>query len=188
MFIQTEETPNPATLKFIPGRTVMETGTADFPDAKSAWRSPLAQKLFTLPGVRSVFLGSDFIAVTKHEEANWLTLKPFILTSIMEYFLTHTTAQVTPAEPTGSSSETGEIGEEDAITQEIKELLETRIRPAVAQDGGDIIFDRFENGIVYVRLQGACSGCPSSLMTLKTGIENMLRYYIPEVQEVQAVD
>jgi Fe-S cluster biogenesis protein NfuA len=182
MFIQTEETPNPETLKFLPGRTVMKNGTADFPNRESAWRSMLTKKLFEFAGVQSVFLGADFISITKSDEANWLTLKPSLLTTIMEYFLTHDAVDLDTVESQPSSGQ-----EDNEIIQEIKELLETRIRPAVAQDGGDIVFERFEDGIVYVQLQGACSGCPSSSATLKAGIENMLRHYIPEVEEVRAI-
>ena len=180
MFIQTEETPNPATLKFVPGRTVMVSGTFDFPNADQAWRSPLTEKLFNVAGIQSIFLGADFISVSKTDDANWMVLKPTVLTTIMEYFLTHDAIDI-------KAEQTAPNPDEDDITREIKDLLETRIRPAVAQDGGDIIFDRFADGIVYVKLQGACSSCPSSQATLKSGIENMLRHYIPEVEEVRAI-
>ncbi|MDA8230418.1 MAG: NifU family protein [Magnetospirillum sp.] len=180
MFIQTEPTPNPATLKFLPGRDVMGSGTADFPDAAKAARSPLATRLFQVPGVASVFLGSDFITVGKAADADWSVLKPLVLAAIMEHF-----AANQPVVTSGDHS--ADAGEDSAVVAQIKELLDTRVRPAVAQDGGDIIFRGFEDGIVYLHLQGACSGCPSSTATLKHGIENMLRYYVPEVVAVQAV-
>jgi Fe-S cluster biogenesis protein NfuA len=182
MFIQTELTPNPATLKFLPGRVVMESGTANFTDAAAAAaRSPLAERLFAQPGVTGVFLGNDFVTVTKDEESDWYQLKPAILGALMEH-LTSGQAVVHVASGEAESAE-----EEDEIVVQIKELLETRVRPAVAQDGGDIIFHDFADGVVYLHMQGSCSGCPSSTATLKSGIENMLRHYIPEVQEVRAV-
>ena len=181
MFIQTEPTPNPATLKFLPGRVVMAQGTANFPDRDSAARSPLAMRLFGLPGISGVFLGTDFITVSKDEESDWYELKPSVLGAIMDHF--------TAGQPVILGEATGETGEDegDEVVQQIKELLETRVRPAVAQDGGDIIFHRFEDGVVYLHMQGSCSGCPSSTATLKAGIENMLRHYVPEVVEVRAV-
>lgn len=185
MFIQTETTPNPATLKFLPGCTVMETGTANFTAKDDAGRSPLAVALFDVDGVTGVFLGSDFVTVTKAEDKDWDTLKPRLLGGIMEHFtkgIAVITAEAAGAADAGDNAE----ADGDVVTQ-IKELLETRVRPAVAQDGGDIIFHGFEEGIVYLQMQGACSGCPSSTATLKHGIENMLRYYIPEIKEVQAV-
>ncbi len=183
MFIQTEETPNPATLKFLPGRTVMETGTADFPAAEAAKRSPLAEHLFGLAGVTGVFLGSDFITVTKNGDRDWYLMKPAILGVIMEHYTAGRPVLIDDAGPPGDA-----VAEEDSeVVVQIKELLDTRVRPAVAQDGGDIIFQSFEEGVVYLHLQGACSGCPSSTATLKMGIENMLRHYIPEVVEVCAV-
>ncbi len=181
MFIQTEATPNPATLKFLPGRVVMEQGTANFPDAASVGRSPLAERLFALPGVTGVFLGSDFITVSKDDAADWYQLKPSVLGAIMEHF----TAGLPVVLGTPEAVEEAEEGDE--VVQQIKELLETRVRPAVAQDGGDIIFHRYEDGIVYLHMQGSCSGCPSSTATLKAGIENMLRHYVPEVVEVRAI-
>jgi len=181
MFIQTEQTPNPATLKFLPGQTVMAEGTADFPHAAAAGRSPLARRLFEIDGVCGVFLGADFIAITKNEKEDWQTLKPMILAAIMDHF----GAGLPVIEP-GATDAAG-AGEDDEIVVQIKELLDTRVRPAVAQDGGDIIFHGFENGVVYLHMQGACSGCPSSTATLKYGIENLLRHYIPEVSEVRAV-
>ena len=181
MFIQTEETPNPATLKFLPGRAVMESGTANFPTAETAARSPLAESLFDLEGVTGVFLGLDFVTVTKGPDREWHLMKPAILGVIMEHF----TANRPVIVDTAAGAAAG--GEDSEIVTQIKDLLETRVRPAVAQDGGDIIFERFEDGVVYLHLQGSCSGCPSSTATLKAGIENMLRHYVPEVVEVRAV-
>jgi Fe-S cluster biogenesis protein NfuA len=181
MFIQTEGTPNPATLKFLPGRVVMRKGTADFSSAAAAAeRSPLAQRLFEVEGVTGVFLGMDFITVSKADAADWAVLKPQILAAIMEHFSANL-----PVVDEAAEDAAGE-GDSELVAQ-IRELIETRVRPAVAQDGGDIIFRSFEDGVVYVSLQGACSGCPSSTATLKHGIENMLRYYVPEVQSVQQV-
>jgi Fe-S cluster biogenesis protein NfuA len=181
MFIQTEPTPNPATLKFLPGRAVMDSGTANFTEAAAAKNSPLAERLFTLEGVTGVYLGADFITVSKTAELDWLKLKPVVLAAIMDHF--------TSGRPVMSVAVAAESGEEedDEVVAQIKELLETRVRPAVAQDGGDIIFHSFEDGVVYLHMQGSCSGCPSSTATLKAGIENMLRHYIPEVQEVRPV-
>ncbi|NBB82973.1 MAG: NifU family protein [Alphaproteobacteria bacterium] len=183
MFIQTEQTPNPATLKFLPGREVLETGTANFTAPEEAGRSPLAERLFEIEGVTGVFFGSDFITITKGEDRDWYLLKPSILGVIMEHFTSGRPVVTGPA-----ADEAGADGaEDDELVSQIKELLDTRVRPAVAQDGGDIIFQGFEDGIVYLHLMGACSGCPSSTMTLKAGIENMMRHYIPEVVEVRAV-
>ena len=184
MFIQTETTPNPATLKFIPGCDVMPKGTANFTGPEDAARSPLALRVFEIDGVTGVFLGSDFITVTKMAARDWDVMKPMILSAIMEHFTSGDAAvsESATAPADGDGSPDGDI---DA---QIKELLETRVRPAVAQDGGDITFESFEDGIVYLRMQGACSGCPSSTMTLKHGIENMLKYYVPEVLEVRSVE
>ena len=183
MFIQTEQTPNPATLKFLPGCTVMEAGTANFPERGAAARSPLAERLFELPEVAGVFLAADFITVTKHGDSEWHQLKPAVLAAIMEHFTAGRPVIVGEANiDAGSAAE-----EDDEVVSQIKELLETRVRPAVAMDGGDIIFEDYEDGIVYLHMQGSCSGCPSSTATLKAGIENMLRHYIPEVVEVRAV-
>jgi len=183
MFIQTEQTPNPATLKFLPGRDVMGSGTADFATAEAAKRSPLAEHLFTVEGVTGVFLGCDFITVTKAGDKDWHLLKPAILGAIMEHF---TSGRPIVAAPAAASE--GAAGEEDSeVVAQIKDLIETRVRPAVAQDGGDIILQGFEDGIVFLHLQGSCSGCPSSTATLKAGIENMLKHYVPEVVEVRAV-
>ena len=182
MFIQTEQTPNPATLKFLPGREVMPAGTADFPTAESAARSPLAERLFGIEGVNGVFFGSDFITVTKAAERDWHLMKPAILGAIMEHF---TAGKPIVLETAPQAA--GEAAVDSEIVAQIKELIDTRVRPAVAQDGGDIVFDSFEDGIVFLHMQGSCSGCPSSTATLKAGIENMLRHYIPEVMEVRAV-
>ncbi len=179
MFIQTEGTPNPSTLKFIPGCDVMgRAGTANFTTAEMAARSPLAVRLFETDGVEGVFLGGDFITVTKADDRQWETMKPMILGAIMEHF-TDGKAVIEGAQDDDDDANDG------SIEAQIKELLDTRVRPAVAQDGGDIIFQSFESGIVYLRMQGACSGCPSSSMTLKSGVENMLKHYIPEVLEVR---
>ena len=186
MFIQTENTPNPATLKFLPGRNVMGEGAvADFPSAETAGRSPLAKALFATPEVSRVFFGSDFISVTK-KDGEWQHLKPAILGTIMEHFTSGAPLIVGGAEETDEAS----YGEGDPeVIEQIKELIETRVRPAVAQDGGDIIFKGFDGstGIVSLHLQGSCAGCPSSTMTLKNGIENMLRHYVPEVTAVESV-
>jgi Fe-S cluster biogenesis protein NfuA len=183
MFIQTEQTPNPATLKFLPGCAVAPTGTAHFADVAAARRSPLAERLFALPGVTGVFLGADFVTVSKAEDGDWYQLKPAILAAIMEHF---TTGRPVFLWADGDDA-AGAEAEDDEIVSQIKELLETRVRPAVAQDGGDIIFHDYQDGVVYLHMQGSCSGCPSSTATLKAGIENMLRYYVPEVVEVRAV-
>ena len=185
MFIQTEQTPNPATLKFLPGRPVMTSGTANFTTEKAARISPLAERIFTLPDVTGVFLGTDFITVSKAGDGDWYQLKPAILAVIMEHFTAGRPVLVADAMESAAAGTSKE--EEDEVIAQIKELLETRVRPAVAQDGGDIIFHDFEDGVVYLHMQGSCSGCPSSTATLKAGIENMLRHYIPEVVEVCAV-
>lgn len=182
MFIQTEQTPNPATLKFLPGRDVMGTGTADFPTAETARRSPLAERLFGIEGVAGIFFGSDFITVTKTADKDWHLMKPAILGAIMEHFTAGKPIIVDTPAPSAA-----EGADEDEVVTQIKELIDTRVRPAVAQDGGDIVFDSFTDGVVYLHMQGSCSGCPSSTATLKSGIENMLKHYIPEVQEVRAV-
>ncbi|MEL6337614.1 MAG: NifU family protein [Pseudomonadota bacterium] len=184
MFIQTEATPNPQTLKFLPGRAVMQAGTADFPSAEGAGASPLAERLFGVEGVVGVFLGADFVTVTKGADVDWLHIKPALLGAIMEHFQSGAPVVTGEASTAGHAEHTGPDGE---IVTQIKELLDTRVRPAVAQDGGDITFHGFEQGVVYLHMQGACAGCPSSTLTLKHGIENLLRHYIPEVTEVRPV-
>jgi len=181
MFIQTEDTPNPLTIKFLPGKEVMKTGTADFKNNELAVNSPLALRLFEVDGVGGVFLGSDFISVTKKQEEEWFSLKPSILGKIMEHYASGEDA----LKLNKNEKLVPEVEDSDTV-QQIKQLLETRVRPAVAMDGGDIQFESFEDGIVTLLMKGACSGCPSSTATLKMGIENMLRHYIPEVQEVRA--
>lgn len=186
MFIQTETTPNPATLKFLPGLDVLGTGTADFTSEEAAQVSPLAGRIFRVAGVRGVFLGSDFVTVTKEEATDWAHARPAIMGAIMEHFQSGQPV-LTGAASSGHTTGGAEDGEDGAIIAQIKELLDTRVRPAVAQDGGDITFHGFERGVVYLHMQGACAGCPSSTYTLKMGIENLLRHYIPEVSEVRAV-
>ena len=184
MFIQTESTPNPATLKFLPGQAVLEMGTADFPSLESAAKSPLASRVFATGQVTGVFLGTDFITVTKAEAADWQHIKPAILGAIMEHFQSGAPVMQGSVDVTGHAEHSGE---DEAIVTQIKELLDTRVRPAVAQDGGDITFHGFDRGVVYLHMQGACAGCPSSTLTLKMGIENLLRHYIPEVTEVRPI-
>jgi Fe-S cluster biogenesis protein NfuA len=184
MFIQTESTPNPATLKFLPGQTVLSTGTADFPGLDAAQASPLARRIFAAGGVTGVFLGPDFVTVTKDGDTEWAHVKPAILGAIMEHFQSGLPAIEGEA---GSVEHAAHDGPDGEIVTQIKELLDTRVRPAVAQDGGDITFHGFDRGVVYLHMQGACAGCPSSTMTLKMGIENLLRHYIPEVVEVRPV-
>jgi Fe-S cluster biogenesis protein NfuA len=184
MFIQTETTPNPASLKFLPGRIVLGTGTAEFRDAEEAVRSPLAERLFAVDGVSGVFLGGEFITVTK-AEGEWQHLKPAVLGAIMEHFLSGMPV-LREAPKAGGEGEF--YAEEDAeIVATIKELIETRVRPAVAQDGGDITFQGFRDGVVYLNMRGSCAGCPSSTATLKHGIQNLLRHFVPEVEEIREV-
>lgn len=192
MFIQTEATPNPATLKFLPGKVVLEDGTADFRDAASAGdASPLAGKIFAVPGVSGVFFGYDFVTVTKTDAPEWQHLKPAILGAIMEHFMSGAPvmANVTEVADNAQRETEGEFFDsaDTEIVDTIKELLETRVRPAVAQDGGDITFRGFENGTVFLHMKGACSGCPSSTATLKHGIQNLLKHFVPEVQQVEAI-
>lgn len=183
MFIQTESTPNPATLKFLPGQPVLSAGTADFPSPDTAGKSPLATRIFAVDGAVGVFFGTDFITVTKADDVAWEHIKPAILGAIMEHF--QSGQPVLDGESgSGHAEHTGPDAE---IVAQIKDLLDTRVRPAVAQDGGDITFHGFDRGIVYLHMQGACAGCPSSTLTLKHGIENLLRHYIPEVVEVRPV-
>ena len=183
MFIQTEATPNPATLKFLPGRPVLENGTLDLRDPEQAAQSPLAERLFGISGISGVFFGSDFIAVTK-SGSEWQQLKPMILGAIMEHFMS---GEPLLAQGSAEPSDGGEFFETvDAETvATIKDLLETRVRPAVANDGGDITFRGFKDGVVYLNMKGACSGCPSSTATLKHGIQNLLKHFVPDVVEVR---
>ncbi len=183
MFIQTEETPNPAALKFLPGRDVLAAGVADFPSRDEAARSPLARLLFEIDGVQGVFLGSDFITVTKAGDKSWQVLKPMVLGAVMDHF----TAGAPVMEEAEGAAATEDAGEDSEVVSQIKELIETRVRPGVAQDGGDIVYRGFKNGTVYLQMRGSCAGCPSSTATLKMGIENILRHYVPEVQQVEAI-
>ena len=187
MFIQTEQTPNPATLKFLPGRVVMKEGTAFFQKIEEASNSPFASRLLNLDGVEGVFFGSDFITITKSNEITWEIIKPIVLGSIMEHYNNDEETIISDQNNQGKESLQSKNNDSDIVKQ-IKELLDTRVRPAVAMDGGDIIYQSFKDGIVYLQMQGACSGCPSSTATLKMGIENMLKHYVPEVQEVRPID
>lgn len=182
MFIQTEDTPNPATMKFLPGRLVAEN-PVEMKNADEAAVSPLAETLFRIDGVEGVFLGRDFISVTKADGAEWQALRPDILSAIMDHFAQG--LSVLREEETSSPLQSPH--EEGDVVAQIRELLDKRIRPAVAQDGGDVAFEGFEDGVVFLRLKGACAGCPSATATLKFGIEQMLRHFIPEVQEVRQV-
>ena len=182
MFIQTEDTPNPATLKFIPGVDVLPGSSAEFSSTEEAKTSPLASRLLRIDGVDSVFLSGDFVSITKAEQMEWFALKPSVLAGIMEHFASGLPV-MEAAQITDSDS-----GDDNETVQQIKHLLDTRVRPAVAMDGGDITFHSFEDGVVTLQMRGACQGCPSSTATLKMGIENMLRHYIPEVREVRAAE
>ncbi len=187
MFIQTEATPNPATLKFLPGQVVLDQGTADFRNVEEVdGQSPLAESLFALPGITGVFFGYDFVTVSKDDATDWQHLKPAILGAIMEHFMSGA-----PVMAGAQGNETaGEEFFDEAdgeIVATIKELLDTRVRPAVAQDGGDITFRGFRDGTVFLHMKGACAGCPSSTATLKHGIQNLLRHFVPEVEQVEQV-
>jgi Fe-S cluster biogenesis protein NfuA len=187
MFIQTEATPNPATLKFIPGRTVLDSGTMEFVDRAAAMRSPLAERLFAVPGVTSVFYGADFVTVTK-DNSDWQHLKPAILGAIMEHYMSGAPllADGSAATDQATDEQSEFFDETDAETVEvIKDLIETRVRPAVANDGGDITFRGFKDGIVYLNMKGSCAGCPSSTATLQHGIQNLLKHFVPDVVEVR---
>jgi Fe-S cluster biogenesis protein NfuA len=186
MFIQTEATPNPATLKFLPGKPVLPGSTRDYRDVEAAAESPLAQKLFSVTGVSGVFLGQDFITVTK-AQAEWQHLKPAILGLIMEHYLSGAPVLVNAEQKQAGLSEEDFDEADGEIVATIKQLLDTRVRPAVAQDGGDITFHGFKEGVVFLNMKGSCAGCPSSTATLKHGIENLLRHFVPEVSEVRAV-
>ena len=189
MFIQTEATPNPATLKFIPGRAVLGSGTMEFTSREAAARSPLAEKLFGVPGVTSVFYGSDFVTVTK-DDSDWQHLKPAILGAIMEHYMSGAPllADGSVASDAAAEEQDEFFNEADAETvATIKDLIETRVRPAVAGDGGDITFRGFKDGVVYLNMKGSCSGCPSSTATLQHGIQNLLKHFVPDVVEVRPV-
>jgi Fe-S cluster biogenesis protein NfuA len=178
MFIQTETTPNPNTLKFLPGQDVLGTGAVEFTEAANAANSPLATSLFAIDGVAGVFLGGDFVTISKSDSTDWSTVKTQVLAAIMDHYASGKPVLLQAAEADAEDS--------DPIIVKIKELLDTRVRPSVAQDGGDITFDRFEDGVVYLHMKGSCAGCPSSTATLKNGVENMLKYYIPEIQRVES--
>jgi len=183
MDIQTEFTPNPSSLKFLPGKIVMEKGTADFRNVEEAKRSPFALNLFKNDGVEGVFFGSDFISITKSDNLEWQMLKPSISETIIEFYKSGDAIMLQEEEDKTGTSNT----EDNEAVIKIKEIIDTKVRPAVARDGGDITFQSFDNGIVYLHMLGSCSGCPSSTATLKAGIENMLKHYIPEVREVRPV-
>jgi Fe-S cluster biogenesis protein NfuA len=185
MFIQTEQTPNPASLKFLPGCEVMLQGTADFRADDDATASPLAIRLFQVAGVSGVFLGGDFITVTKNDDMAWPALKPLVLGVIMDHFVTG--QPVMRAEMATRVATSSHAADDTDAVRQIKDILDTRVRPMVAQDGGDIVYHSFEDGVVYLQMRGACAGCPSSTLTLKSGIENLLRHFVPEVNEVRAV-
>jgi Fe-S cluster biogenesis protein NfuA len=190
MLIRTEQTPNPATRKFLPGQTVMEAGTRDFPNPESAAASPLAEALFAGGMVEGVFYGRDFVSVTAEPGVSWTDLEPLVLETLLDHFVTGAPlfAPGTAAGIHISDAELFEENPEDAdIIDQIKDLIETRVRPAVAQDGGDIVYRGYKDGRLYLAMQGACSGCPSSTITLKRGIESLIRHYVPEVESVEAV-
>ena len=190
MLIETEPTPNPATLKFIPGRTVMEAGTRDFATPEEAEASPLAEALFNLGDVTGVFFGRDFISVTAGPGVEWRDLKPDVLGILLDHFSANMPLFRAPSAGFSVPAPDEDFGDDPAdadIVAQIKELIDTRVRPAVANDGGDIVYRGFQQGKVYLQMQGACSGCPSSSATLKNGIEQLLKHYVPEVTEVRAV-
>ena len=188
MFIETEPTPNPATLKFLPGREVMSEGTLDIRDPEAAARSPLANAIFSIDGVSGVFFGADFVSVTK-AGGDWPQLKPAILGAIMEHFTSGATLLETGASalPRGGDDEEFFDADDEETVETIKDLIETRVRPAVAGDGGDITFKGYRDGIVYLKMKGACAGCPSSTATLKSGIQNLLKHFVPEVHAVEQI-
>ncbi len=186
MFIQTEITPNPMTLKFIPGRVVMEKGTAFFQSKEKALNSPFAKRLFKVEGVEGVFFGADFITITKNQKYEWDLIKPMILGAITNHYSSNDSV-IDDKENKKNNDSEDQNNLDSEIVKQIRELIETRVRPAVAMDGGDIVFENYENGIVYLHMQGSCAGCPSSMATLKNGIENMLKHYVPEVTEVRPI-
>jgi len=189
MFIQTESTPNPQTLKFVPGRQVLGAGSRDYADAAAASHAPLAQAIFAVEGVERVYLGSDFLTVTKAEAIAWPHLKPYVLAAIMDHFTANRPVVEGAEEDGGDEADIAYEGEAADIVKEIKEIIEARVRPAVARDGGDITFHSWDHaeGVVRLNMRGACAGCPSSTLTLKQGIENMLHHYVPEVTRVEQV-
>lgn len=184
MYIETERTPNPETLKFLPGKTLLESGSVNYGDSESAEGSPLALELFRIEDVRGVFVGYDFVSVTKDPVSDWEVIKPIILSSLMQFISSGREAVEAFGEDKGPV-----INEEDTdIVAQINSIIDEKVRPAIAGDGGDIVLKGFEKGVVYMQLQGACAGCPSSTITLKHGIENLLKYYVPEVLEVRSVE
>ncbi|XP_037536447.1 NFU1 iron-sulfur cluster scaffold homolog, mitochondrial isoform X1 [Nematolebias whitei] len=185
MFVQTQDTPNPNSLKFLPGRTVLQEGTMNFASARDAYCSPLARQLFRIDGVKSVFLGPDFITITRtNENMEWRVIKPDVYATIMDFF---TSGLPVVSEDSKPSADTAPSEDDDEVVAMIKELLDTRIRPTVQEDGGDIVYRGFDDGVVKLKLQGSCTSCPSSVVTLKNGIQNMLQFYIPEVESVEEV-
>jgi len=186
MFIQTEATPNPATLKFLPGRAVLEAGTLDMPTRETAAKSPLAARLFDIPNIGGVFFGSDFISVTK-TDGEWQQIKPAILGAIMEHYLSGAPLVAADAEQAVAGADEFFDANDAETVAIIKDLIETRVRPAVAGDGGDITFKGYKEGIVFLQMKGACSGCPSSTATLQHGIQNLLKHFVPEVVEIRPV-
>jgi Fe-S cluster biogenesis protein NfuA len=184
MFIQTEATPNPATMKFLPGRPVLETGTLDMPSKEEARQSPLAELLFDIPNVAGVFFGSDFISITK-SGGDWPQIKPAILGAIMEHFMNGAPLLANGTEPAPATADEFFDAKDADTVATIKDLIETRVRPAVAGDGGDITFKGYKEGVVYLTMKGACSGCPSSTATLQHGIQNLLQHFVPDVVEVR---
>jgi Fe-S cluster biogenesis protein NfuA len=188
MFIQTERTPNPATLKFLPGQDVMVSGTANFPDADAAVQSPLASALFNIDDVTGVFFGQDFVTVTKSESAtDWQELKPQVMAAMMRHFTSGAPVMTETVASLSTGGETHYDPQDQDIVDQIQAILEEKVRPAVARDGGDIVFHGFREGVVYLAMQGSCAGCPSSTMTLKNGIESLLKHYVPEVVDVRAI-
>ena len=185
MFIQTEATPNPATLKFLPGRAVLDAGTLDMPTKEAAAQSPLAERLFDIPNIGGVFFGSDFISVTK-TDGEWQQIKPAVLGAIMEHYMSGAPLLAAEGQPAAASDEFFDAKDADTVAT-IKDLIETRVRPAVAGDGGDITFKGYKEGIVFLQMKGACSGCPSSTATLQHGIQNLLRHFVPDVVEVRPI-
>lgn len=181
MFIRTEDTPNPRVIKFVPGKPVMLEGTYEVTNSTQAQGTALARDLMSITGVESLFFGSDFISVTRREDVEWPVINPSIFAAIMQFYAHHQAVEI------AVDAQQSPVNHEDPVVQSIIDIIDSHIRPAVAQDGGDIIFDHFKDGTVYVKLQGACSGCPSSSLTLKSGIENMLRHYVPQVQMVEAI-